>query len=408
MRLAFVSACGLPGASFLVLLFAKFRCSLERMKKSTKISWAVSLLVLLALILFGVQRWAASRDSSSEEMLGVLLHDMPGDTSGIVYVDVTQLRRSPFAQKLFAWAPKPQADPEYTRFVAQTGFNYEHDLDRVAFSAATRGSQPVWFAIADGTFDQKKIAAYMADIGVVQKRGGHDIYSIPASLPTNVPGNALANGTAPSASPQISFTFLRPGRIAATNDADLSVYLNQKKPIADPVQWQTRFIRLAGSPLFIVVRQNASTANSLAAQAPGGFQSPQLSALLGELTWLTFAAQPQDDSLRIVAEGESPSDTSARQLADMLDGAVILAQAGLNDPKMRQQLNPEARTAYLELLKSADITRLDREELKAVRVVFEITANFLKAATLPKPTPAAPQPASNSNAAAKPAHTGHK
>jgi hypothetical protein len=320
-------------------------------------------------------------------MLGVLLHDMPHDASGILYIDVGQLRQAPFAQKLFAWAPKPQTDPEYARFVEQTGFNYERDLDRVAFSAVSRGSQSYWFAVADGTFDQKRIAAYLAKISIVQKRSGHDIYSIPASLPANIPGNAKSNGAPLSASPQIFFTFLRSGRIAATNDADLSIYLDQKDAAADAPQWEKRFKRLAGSPVFVVVRQDDRTASSLAAQAPGGLQSPQLSALLAQLTWLTFAGQPQNDSLRIVAEGESPNDASARQLADMLNGVVILAEAGLNDPKMRQRLNPQTRNAYLELLKSADISRLDRDDLKAVRVVLDITPSFLDAATSPQLAP---------------------
>ena len=165
----------------------------------------------------------------------------------------------------------------------------------------------------------------------------------------------------------------------------ISLPISIRKAHADPAQWSARFKRLAGSPVFAVVRQDANTASSLAAQAPGGLQSPQLSALFAQLSWLTLAGQPLGDSLRVVAEGETPSDTVARQLADMLNGVVILAEAGLSGAKTTQQLNPQMSAAYLELLKSTDITRLDREDLKAVRVVFEITPNFLNAATLPKP-----------------------
>lgn len=358
------------------------------MKKSTQIFLSVIFVFFIATISLAVWHWTASRNSSLDEMLGVLLHDMPADTSGVFYVDVAQLRRSAFAQKLLAWAPKPTADVDYTRFVQETAFDYERDLNRVVFAAAHHGSQSVWFAIADGAFDQKKIAAYMEKIAVIQKRGGHDIYCIPAGLPVAVTGNSAVT----SAAPQISFTFLSAGRIAATNDADLSAYLEQKNSTSDPAPWRTRFARLAGSPVFVVVRQDANTASSLAAQAPGGLQSPQLSALLRQLSWLTLAVQPQDESLRIVAEGETADDTVARQLADMLNGVVILARVGLNGAKTTQQLDPQTRAAYLELLKSADITRLDREDLKAVRVVFEITPSILNAATLPKPIPTNPTP----------------
>jgi len=354
------------------------------MKKSTSLLVTALALIFCAAVSFAVWRSLASRDSGRGDLLGALLRDMPANTSGVLYVDVAQLRQSTFTQKLFAWAPKPQTDADYTRFVQDTGFDYERDLDRVAFAAAKSGSQSSWFVIADGTFEQKKIAAYLARVGAMQKRGGRDIYSIPTSLPSP------AGNIASSANSQILLTFLSGSRIAATNDADLSTYLDQKNSVLDPASWRTRFARLAGSPIFVVVRQNGDTASALAAQTPGGFQSPQLSALLAQLSWLTLAAQPQTDTLRIVAEGETSSDTVAGQLADMLNGVVILAQTGLNSAKTTQQLDPRTRAAYLELLKSADITRLDREDLKAVRVVFEVTQNFLNAAAAPKPTALAP------------------
>jgi hypothetical protein len=356
------------------------------MKKSTSLLVTALALIFCAAVSFSVWRSLASRDSGRGQLLAALLRDMPANTSGVLYVDVAQLRQSTFTQKLFAWAPKPQADADYARFVQDTGFDYERDLHRLAFAAAKSGSQSLWFVIADATFDQKKIAAYLARVGSVQTRAGRDIYSLPTILPSP------AGNIASPASAQILLTFLSGGRIAATNDADLSVYLDQKNPAPDPAQWRTRFARLAGSPVFVVVRQNGDTASALAAQTPGGFQSPQLSALLAQLSWLTLAAQPQSESLRIVAEGETASDTVAGQLADMLNGVLILAQTGLNSPKTTQQLDPQMRAAYLELLKSADIARLDREDLKAVRVVFDVTQNFLNAAAAPKPNPPATAP----------------
>jgi hypothetical protein len=121
------------------------------------------------------------------------------------------------------------------------------------------------------------------------------------------------------------------------------------------------------------------------------------------LSWITVAAQPDKDSLRLVAEGESPVDMVARQLADMLNGIVLLARLGLNAPKTRQQLDPRAREAYLELLKTAAIDQVDRQETKAVRVALEINPNFLAVANLPSSAPAPPQMAP-SPASATPAH----
>ena len=82
----------------------------------------------------------------------------------------------------------------------------------------------------------------------------------------------------------------------------------------------------------------------------------------------------------------APTDAVARQLSDFLNGALILAQAGLNGPQVRQQLDPQAREAYLEILKGADISRIDRGETKSVRVVFDVTPKFLAAARNAVPT----------------------
>jgi hypothetical protein len=356
------------------------------MKKSKLVLLAVVLLVAAALI-FAVVRWRNSHRPGRDEILNTLLEHAPNGTIGVVYVDVAELRQSPFAQKLFAWAPKPQADPDYARFIQDTGFDYDRDLDLVAYAATKRGSQSTWFAVADGTFDRKKLTAYLAKVAAVQTRNGHEIYSFAPSgeaTSSSAPGNVT---TAPP--PQLFLSFIADGRVAATNDPDLGALLAQKNPSGDFPEWQAHFTRLAGSPVFIVVRQDAVTVNSLAAQTPGGLQSPELAALFAQLNWLTLAAQPQPDALRIVAEGESSSDTVSHQLGDMLNGLLILAQTGLNDPKARAQINPQARTAYLDVLKSAEITRIDRQDAKAVRVVLEVTSEFLNAATLPRP--AAPQ-----------------
>src|SRR5258708_6303466 len=178
----------------------------------------------------------------------------------------------------------------------------------------------------------------------------------------------------------MSLTCLRNDRIAVTGDANLAVYLDAKKRPEEVSEWRARFERLAGSPGFAVVRQDAATGAALAAQAPGGLRSPQLSSLLDQLQWITLAGKPENDRLRVVAEGECTAEATARQLVDLMNGVVILAQAGLNDAKTRQQLDPAAREAYLELLRSADVSKVDRGDTKSVRLVFELTPGFLEAA----------------------------
>jgi hypothetical protein len=204
----------------------------------------------------------------------------------------------------------------------------------------------------------------------------------------------------------MSLAFLRDGRLAATNDADLSSYLGRKDDHVIAAPWQSRFTRLAGAPVFIVARQDANTVKALAEQAPGGLQSPQLSGLMSQLTWVTAALQPQQDSLRVVVEGESPNATAAKQLSDMLSGLLLLARAGFSDAKLTQQMNQPARAAFLGLLNSADISLLDRDDLKAVRMVVEITPDILDIAKpAANPAPAASSPAAADSDAHTPARS---
>ncbi|MGB6682072.1 MAG: hypothetical protein WBH24_00350, partial [Candidatus Acidiferrum sp.] len=119
---------------------------------------------------------------------------------------------------------------------------------------------------------------------------------------------------------------------------------------------------------------------------------PQLSALINQLEWITVAGKPEADRMRVMLEGEGAPDAPMRQLSDVINGLLVLAQAGLSDPKMRQQLQPDVREAYLEMLKSADVSRIDRGETKSVRLIFDLTPQFLEAARAAMPAPsAAPQ-----------------
>jgi hypothetical protein len=251
----------------------------------------------------------------------------------------------------------------------------------MAIAVEKRGQDSTLFAILDGKFDRQKISAYALKDGSAVKTGGREIFSAPVSGTTK----------------KIIFTFLRNDRIALTGDANLAVYLDAKKRSEEVSEWRTRFERLAGSPVFAVIRQDAAVGAALAAQAPGGLRSPQLSTLLDQLQWITLAGKPENDRLRVVAEGECTAEATARQLVDVMNGVVILAQGGLNDAKTRQQLDPAMREAYLELLKSADVSKIDRGDTKSVRLVFEITPAFLEAArkappVMPDSAPGKPLP----------------
>jgi len=328
----------------------------------------LALSILLA-VFFGYRHW---KPSDSLAIRTEMLSLMPEDASAVVYVDLAQLRSSPFLARLFRWAPQPTPDSDYAQFLQATGFNYERDLDRLALAINRQSQNSTAFAVADGRFDRKKIEAYAARYGSLKTADGKTLFAVPLS----------------GSSRKAFFAFLRDDRMAWANDPS---YFFQQPRSSSSTEWREHFSRLAGMPIFAILRQDSGAAAALA-QAPGGLRSPQLAALLAQLQWISIGGKPEGDLLRVGIEGECLTEGTVHQLKEMLGGIVVMAQMGLNDPKTRKQLDPELREGYLELLQSADIQQLDRGTSKSVRVVFDVTPKLLQTAHNPSPAadPAAP------------------
>ncbi len=331
-----------------------------KLSKGEWIALAAGLLFGTIAALYTYQRYSAS----SSFTRGDLLEIMPADASTVIFADVAGLRNAPFIAQLYAWAPQPEPDEDYAQFLKETNFHYERDLDHLAVALKKTAQDSTFFAVADGRFDRQKISALAVKSGSVERRSGREFFAMGEN----------------SSGKKIYFTFLSDNRIALTDRADLAQILGARKRSEDAMEWRARFERVAGSPIFAVIRQGAAPGEALSEKAPGGFASPQLSTMLDQLQWITLAGKPENDRLRIVAEGECTSEEIARRLADLLNGVVALAEAGLNDAKTRQQLNPSLRDAYLALLKSADVSKVDRGDTQSVRVALEITPSFLEAA----------------------------
>jgi hypothetical protein len=306
---------------------------------------------------------------------------MPGEARAVLFIDLAELRRAPFFADLLTWAPKPDADQEYRQFVRETGFDYEKDLDRVAVAFEQQGAQKIFFAVGDGHFDKKKINAYAQKNGALQNLGGTELFSVPVA----------------GSSARLSFTFLTKNRVAFTNNNDFGSWLHSAKAV-DDAEWRERFTRVAGSPAFAMIRNEGlkdafgadPTAQDLARRATGGFSSPQLSSLLAQLQWLAIAGKPENNKLRVALDAESLEDKNAQQLADLLNGVVLLARAGISNSKA-QQLGAATRQSYMALLKSVEVSRIDRPDSKSVRLIFDVTPDILKSAPAYAPA-AVPSP----------------
>jgi hypothetical protein len=353
--------------------------------KKLTLAASIAVLVLAALILarhFSI----GSADSARQQ----LLQFVPSDSTAVIFLDVDECKQSPFLQKLYEWAPHPTEDSEYAQFVRDTGFSYERDLRRAVVAISNQGATTNLLAIADGNFERRKIETFLNHNGKSLQHGKWKIFRLNDSMRGN--------------DRPLSFVFLSDHRIAITDSENFPLTLFTSAAEANHAEWNLRFDRLAGTPIFALIRQDPAFQSALNSAAPGGFRSPQLSGLLEQLQWISIAGKPQADQLRVVAEGECLSDQSISQLNDVVQGVFVLAQNGLNDPKLRQQMNPAEREAYLEILKSADIQKFDRGEWKTVRLVLSITPKFLdvvRVASFDAPKRETPPPATETNVPAK-------
>jgi hypothetical protein len=341
--------------------------------KKNKILLAVLLaLALVVVVILGYRHWSKPDSSTDRERMLLL---MPGDSSAVVFLDMANLRTTPFFLQLLQWAPKPSPDSDYAQFLKSTGFNFETDLNRLAISIHRQPPGLLVFAVAEGRFDRKKIEAYGSHFGMLKTADGKTLFAVPLNESRR----------------KVYFTFLSDSRIAWAND---SSYFFQRSGGGSLAGWQDRFGRLAGTPIFAVLRQDSGAAEALAQQAPGGLHSPQLATLLEQLDWISISAKPDGNLLRVGMEGECVAESTEHQLKDLLSGLVVLAQIGLNDPKTQKKLDPALREGYAELLQSAEIQQVDRGTSKSVRVIFDVTPKLLEAAE-------------NGTTAADPAKTGH-
>ena len=183
----------------------------------------------------------------------------------------------------------------------------------------------LFFVVADGRFDRKKINTYTSQYGTHESRGGREIFTVPVS-----------------GSPRkISFTFLRQNRIAMTDDPDLPALLAQPMKGEDAKEWRTRFDRLAGSPLFAVVRQDAGQRRRVDTAHAG---RPAIAAACDadRTTPMDHARRESPRAIVSVSWSKAnvPLTPSRASFPISSTASLILAQAGLNGPRVRQQVRP--------------------------------------------------------------------
>ena len=106
-----------------------------KLNKREWMALAAGLLFGTAAAFYAYQRY--SPGGSSER--GDLLDLMPADSSAILFADLGELRSAPFLMELYTWAPPPQADEDYTKFLNETGFDYFLKYRRAALTSRNTG-----------------------------------------------------------------------------------------------------------------------------------------------------------------------------------------------------------------------------------------------------------------------------
>jgi hypothetical protein len=309
------------------------------MKKKVILSLAVLLVVTFSLIFYFRQRRAALPAGPVPELLLLA----PSDADSLVYVDLSALRSSSFFTQLLAFAPSPGEDPDYSEFVAATGFDYSRDLDRLLIATRPTSSLSAsTTAIAEGRFSRDKIVAYSLRSGKLEQRNGAEVYIVSSGHPAKT----------------ISFTFLAPGRILLANSPALDPTVVRPAQDLPPGQ-HDRFLRVAGSALIMIGRVDASQENF----SVFGFRSRDLKRALRDVRWFSLGARPDGDRLRIALEAECISANAARELAGAAEALRFLARVLLADPRSRGQLSPQAALLAEAILRNGEFVQNDQRVL---------------------------------------------
>ena len=306
-----------------------------------------------ALLLIHVRRAGTAHASPVPELLSAL----PSGAPTLVYLDLAAVRASGFYQHRPDRGPIAVPDKDYANFVQSTGFDFEKDLDRVVIAswpaAAKVPARTV--AVADGRFDRAKIRKYAVEKGKIDHQQGREVYLFPAQKQGGWD----------------SFTFLDDHRVALVEGPAIAPLLARgaDNPASDPAR--ERAARFDGAAAFAITRVPQVPENFA---GPGGAQSTQLASLARSVQWVTAAARPEGDNLRVSLEGECDNDSDARQLQSAIELLRMFGRAALDNPKTRQSMDPATRAVLQKMLESGDVTQAGER----VRVLVELTPDILK------------------------------
>jgi hypothetical protein len=275
--------------------------------------------------------------------------DLPTKAPVVIFVDAKVFRESALYKKLMKDNTSPTPSGDYAEFIKETGFDFSRDLDRVAMAveSAEHGSKTT--AIAEGRFDQERIAAYAKIKGKISVRDGKTYFEFDE----------------PKSNRTMEMSFLSANRVRVTSVEISPKKSDDDKAAANPITPEDsaeRIARVAGSPLFAI-----ADVRSWSGQVNLG----NYSDLIRSIKRYTLTASPDGDTLHIALEAECATPEDAQQLGSTMSAAKLLAPSFLNN--IAKKNGAASMDTVNQFMNSIQIT----EDGPRVKLAFAITGDML-------------------------------
>ncbi len=262
--------------------------------------WQLAILVvaLCAAAVAVARWWHISTPYDAARLISVL----PAEHATVMYLDTDQLRRSGLLALLAG--SKAAEEPDYRKFVDETGFDYRTDLDALAASF----EENRLYATLRGRFRWKQLTAY------AESQGGECHYSVCTML-----GSA--------ADRNISFYPLKSDvlALAVSTDPRAVTSIGSGGKLQMPLPLDPFWLSV---PSAVFNRPDAFPAGTRA------FLSP-----LTRAEKVTFAAGPKGDRLQLRLEVACATPESAADLVKQLSSVTGLLKSMIE----REHMTPNPR-----------------------------------------------------------------
>jgi hypothetical protein len=320
---------------------------------------------------------------------------LPG-ADAFFYLDLAKARKANSGEEL----PSVSHDPEYERFIRETGFQFERDLDEAAFAIHYPASWPgggtggtaseIKFSeVFVGKFQGERVAAYLRQHAKsVESYHSVDIFTVPLEARS------------------LRIAVLSADLIAASNHDDVAVIqgiIDRSQRLASPF----------GGPS--VLRQYykdvqlASLAWGIARVAPSAMDNDTLSAIFTKPAALVISASalnplhPMAQAIHLRAEALTQSADDARAVADKVN--VFLAIAHSAESSVSTHANDADVKGFFD---SVQVKQEGERAVLTAAIPYGFLHKMLSGATpesssdVSGPSPVPPsQPASNASEKSK-------